>query len=136
MQQSPNIRWSDIYLGKESMSNALKYLAEASFGRGIATQDAGAFAWESTPLQVEVSGHERPSTAVDKDEGLRKFDLAKLRNFRLSIKETGGTVVAAPVVGQRTYRDASTVKKINRIRVTAFFHFGMWDAIEVLAFRV
>ncbi|KAL5798366.1 hypothetical protein ACOSQ2_003186 [Xanthoceras sorbifolium] len=21
----------------------------------------------------------------------------------------------------------STVKKINRIRVTAFFHFGMWD---------
>ncbi|KAL5771662.1 hypothetical protein ACOSP7_015816 [Xanthoceras sorbifolium] len=32
IQQSPNIRWSDIYLGKESMSNALKYLAEARKG--------------------------------------------------------------------------------------------------------
>ncbi|KAL5771664.1 hypothetical protein ACOSP7_015818 [Xanthoceras sorbifolium] len=92
MQQSPNIRWSDIYLGKENMSNALKYLAEARstfnnkggsgsvllpcFERGIA--------WEITPVrhfQVEVSGHRRrPSTIMDKDEGLRK--------------ETGGTVTA------------------------------------------
>ncbi|KAL5769259.1 hypothetical protein ACOSQ2_016042 [Xanthoceras sorbifolium] len=121
MQQSPNIRWSDIYLGKESMSNALKYLAEARkgsrlghssllmecqrrimgmivacFERGIAAQDAGAFAWEITPvrhLHVEVSGHRRrPSTVVDKDEVLRKFDPAKLRNVRHSFKETEGTV--------------------------------------------
>ncbi|KAL5838797.1 hypothetical protein ACOSQ3_015966 [Xanthoceras sorbifolium] len=121
--QSSNIRWSDIYLGKESMSNALKYLAEARkgsglghssllmecqrrimgmivacFERGIAAQDAGAFAWEITPvrhLHVEVSGHRRrPSTVVDKDEVLRKFDPAKLRNVRPSFKESEGTVTA------------------------------------------
>ena len=70
--------------------------AVQSFERGIAAQEAGAFAWEIVPVslffmffslmtfhggyskdiffvQVEVSGGRgRPSTIVDKDEGLGK----------------------------------------------------------------
>ncbi|KAL5798135.1 hypothetical protein ACOSQ2_002955 [Xanthoceras sorbifolium] len=64
-----------------------------SFERGIAAQDAGAFAWEITPVEVS-GGRGRPSTVVDKDEGLGKFDPAKLRKLRPSFKETGGTVTA------------------------------------------
>ncbi|KAJ8748139.1 hypothetical protein K2173_000547 [Erythroxylum novogranatense] len=64
-----------------------------SFERGIAAQDSGAFTWEI--VQVEVSGGRgRPSTIVDKDEGLGKFDAAKLRKLRPSFKENGGTVTA------------------------------------------
>ncbi|XP_042009559.1 acetyl-CoA acetyltransferase, cytosolic 1-like [Salvia splendens] len=64
-----------------------------SFERGIAAQDAGSFAWEITPVEVS-GGRGRPSTIVDKDEGLGKFDAAKLRKLRPSFKETGGTVTA------------------------------------------
>ncbi|KAL5768870.1 hypothetical protein ACOSP7_015417 [Xanthoceras sorbifolium] len=64
-----------------------------SFKRCIAAEDAGAFAWEITPVEVS-GGIRRPSTVVDKDEGLRKFDPAKLRKVRPSFKETGGTVTA------------------------------------------
>ncbi|KAI9176337.1 hypothetical protein LWI28_001527 [Acer negundo] len=39
-------------------------------------------------------GRGRPSTIVDKDEGLGKFDPAKLRKLRPSFKENGGTVTA------------------------------------------
>lgn len=70
--------------------------AVQSFERGIAAQEAGAFTWEIVPvsiffivlvfvlykvdtlsvklvMQVEVSGGRgRPSTIVDKDEGLGK----------------------------------------------------------------
>ncbi|XP_057792908.1 LOW QUALITY PROTEIN: acetyl-CoA acetyltransferase 2-like [Salvia miltiorrhiza] len=67
--------------------------AVQSFERGIAAQDAGAFAWEITPVEVS-GGRGRPSTIVDKDEGLGKFDAAKLRKLRPSFKETGGTVTA------------------------------------------
>ncbi|GMP41972.1 hypothetical protein CsSME_00011881 [Camellia sinensis var. sinensis] len=53
--------------------------AVQSFERGIAAQDSGAFAWEI--VLVEVSGGRgKPSTIVDKDEGLGK--------------ETGGSVTA------------------------------------------
>ncbi|EOX93536.1 Acetoacetyl-CoA thiolase 2 isoform 2 [Theobroma cacao] len=65
-----------------------------SFERGIAAQQGGAFAWEIVPV-VEVSGGRgKPSTIVDKDEGLGKFDAAKLRKLRPSFKDNGGTVTA------------------------------------------
>ncbi|KAL6506777.1 Acetyl-CoA acetyltransferase 2 [Orobanche hederae] len=67
--------------------------AVQSFERGIAAQDACAFAWEIVPVEVS-GGRGRPSTIVDKDEGLGKFDAAKLRKLRPSFKETGGTVTA------------------------------------------
>nr|AZB52800.1 acetyl-CoA acetyltransferase 2 [Centranthera grandiflora] len=67
--------------------------AVQSFERGIAAEAAGAFAWEIVPVEVS-GGRGRPSTTVDKDEGLGKFDAAKLRKLRPSFKETGGTVTA------------------------------------------
>nr|AKF41522.1 acetyl-CoA C-acetyltransferase [Tripterygium wilfordii] len=67
--------------------------AVKSFERGIAAQDSGAFSWEIVPVEVS-GGRGRPSTIVDKDEGLGKFDPAKLRKLRPSFKETGGTVTA------------------------------------------
>nr|GEV61916.1 acetyl-CoA acetyltransferase, cytosolic 1-like [Tanacetum cinerariifolium] len=64
-----------------------------SFERGIAARDSGAFAWEIVP--VEVPGPRgRPSTIVDKDEDLGKFDPAKLRKLRPAFKENGGSVTA------------------------------------------
>ncbi|CAN7125328.1 unnamed protein product [Brassica rapa subsp. narinosa] len=67
--------------------------AVQSFERGIAAQEAGAFTWEIVPVEVS-GGRGRPSTIVDKDEGLGKFDAAKLRKLRPSFKESGGTVTA------------------------------------------
>lgn len=64
-----------------------------SFERGIAAQDSGAFAWEIVPVEVP-GGRGRPSTIIDKDEGLGKFDPAKLRKLRPSFKESGGSVTA------------------------------------------
>ncbi|XVF71719.1 hypothetical protein PTKIN_Ptkin12aG0062200 [Pterospermum kingtungense] len=63
-----------------------------SFERGIAAQQSGAFAWEIVPVEVS-GGRGKPSTIVDKDEGLGKFDAAKLRKLRASFKENG-TVTA------------------------------------------
>ncbi|XP_047341557.1 acetyl-CoA acetyltransferase, cytosolic 1-like [Impatiens glandulifera] len=52
-----------------------------SFKRSFAAQENGVFALEITP--VEVSGDsEGPSTIVNKDEGLGKFDAARLRNLK------------------------------------------------------
>ncbi|XP_074357837.1 acetyl-CoA acetyltransferase 2-like [Apium graveolens] len=64
-----------------------------SFERGIAAQNEGAFAWEIAPVEIP-GGRGRPSTIVDKDEGLGKFDAAKLKKLRPSFKENGGTVTA------------------------------------------
>lgn len=64
-----------------------------SFERGIAAQDSGAFAWEIVPVEVS-GGRGKPSTIVDKDEGIGKFDPVKLRKLRPSFKENGGTVTA------------------------------------------
>ncbi|KAL8158620.1 hypothetical protein V2J09_000157 [Rumex salicifolius] len=64
-----------------------------SFERGIAAQENGAFSWEIVPVEVS-GGRGRPSTIIDKDEGLGKFDPAKLRKLRPSFKESGGTVTA------------------------------------------
>ncbi|KAL6312221.1 hypothetical protein AAG906_020114 [Vitis piasezkii] len=51
-----------------------------SFERGVSAQSKGAFAWEI--ILVEISGGRgKPPTLVDKDEGLGKFDAAKLRKL-------------------------------------------------------
>ncbi|KAK6265133.1 hypothetical protein QUC31_013345 [Theobroma cacao] len=64
-----------------------------SFERGIAAQNNGLLAWEIVP--VEVSGRRgKPFTIIDRDEGLGKFDAAKLRKLRPSFKEEGGSVTA------------------------------------------
>ncbi|KAK1353795.1 acetyl-CoA acetyltransferase, cytosolic 1 [Heracleum sosnowskyi] len=64
-----------------------------SFERGIAAQNEGAFTWEIAPVEVP-GGRGKPSTVIDKDEGLGKFDASKLRKLRPSFKENGGTVTA------------------------------------------
>ncbi|XP_022639845.1 acetyl-CoA acetyltransferase, cytosolic 1 isoform X3 [Vigna radiata var. radiata] len=64
-----------------------------SFERGISAQKAGHFAWEIVPVEVS-SGRGKPSTFVDRDEGLGKFDAAKLRKLRPSFKQVGGSVTA------------------------------------------
>lgn len=63
-----------------------------SFERGIAAQRSGAFAWEIVPVEIS-GGRGRPSTVVDKDDGLIQFDASKLRKLRPSFKD-GGTVTA------------------------------------------
>ncbi|KAJ1427110.1 Thiolase-like [Sesbania bispinosa] len=64
-----------------------------SFERGISAKNSGHFAWEIVPVEV-FSGRGKPSTVVDKDEGLGKFDAAKLRKLRPNFKEVGGSVTA------------------------------------------
>lgn len=64
-----------------------------SYERGIAAQNSGLFAWEIVPVEVS-GGRGKPSTIVDKDEGLGKFDSAKLKKLRPSFKENGGSVTA------------------------------------------
>ncbi|KAK2986454.1 hypothetical protein RJ640_011892 [Escallonia rubra] len=67
--------------------------AVQSFERGIAAQACNAFDWEIVPVEVP-GGRGKPSTFVDKDEGLGKFDAGKLRKLRPSFKESGGSVTA------------------------------------------
>ncbi|XP_022136171.1 acetyl-CoA acetyltransferase, cytosolic 1 [Momordica charantia] len=67
--------------------------AVQSFERGIAAKDSGAFEWEIVPVEVS-GGRGKPSTIVNSDEGLGKFDPAKLRKLRPSFKDNGGTVTA------------------------------------------
>ncbi|XWS12973.1 hypothetical protein CRYUN_Cryun37aG0135700 [Craigia yunnanensis] len=64
-----------------------------SFERGIAAQNNGLLAWEIVPVEVS-GGRGIPSKVVDKDEGLGKFDAAKLRKLRPSFKDNGGSVTA------------------------------------------
>ncbi|XP_024010969.1 probable acetyl-CoA acetyltransferase, cytosolic 2 isoform X1 [Eutrema salsugineum] len=64
-----------------------------SFERGIAAQNARLFAWEIVPVEVST-GRGRPSVVIDKDEGLGKFDAAKLKKLRPSFKEDGGSLTA------------------------------------------
>nr|XP_023903551.1 probable acetyl-CoA acetyltransferase, cytosolic 2 isoform X1 [Quercus suber]POE46284.1 putative acetyl-coa acetyltransferase, cytosolic 2 [Quercus suber] len=64
-----------------------------SFERGISAQNAGVFAWEIVPVEIS-GGRGKPSTIIDKDEGLGKFDAGKLRKLRPSFKEAGGSVTA------------------------------------------
>ncbi|KAK3022663.1 hypothetical protein RJ639_045429, partial [Escallonia herrerae] len=64
-----------------------------SFERGIAAQSSGAFAWEIVPVEVS-GGRGKPTTIVDKDEGLEKFDVSKIKKLRPSFKADGGSVTA------------------------------------------
>ncbi|PSS24754.1 Acetyl-CoA acetyltransferase [Actinidia chinensis var. chinensis] len=64
-----------------------------SFDRGIAALTSGAFAWEIVPVTVS-GGKGQHAILVDRDEGLGKFDAAKLRKLRPSFKENGGSVTA------------------------------------------
>ncbi|KAJ8760193.1 hypothetical protein K2173_011049 [Erythroxylum novogranatense] len=64
-----------------------------SFERGIGAQNAGLFSWEIVPVEVS-GGRGRPSTLVDRDEGLEKFDAAKLRKLKPSFKANSGSVTA------------------------------------------
>ncbi|KAF1887166.1 hypothetical protein Lal_00040763 [Lupinus albus] len=64
-----------------------------SFERGISAQNAGHFSWEIVPVEIS-NGKGKPHTLVDRDEGLGKFDAAKLRKLRPNFKEDGGTVTA------------------------------------------
>ncbi|XP_048225577.1 acetyl-CoA acetyltransferase, cytosolic 1 isoform X2 [Ricinus communis] len=64
-----------------------------SFERGISAQNDGLFSWEIVPVEVS-GGRGRLSTIIDKDEGLGKFDAAKLRKLRPSFKEKDGSVTA------------------------------------------
>ncbi|XP_057837796.2 acetyl-CoA acetyltransferase 1 isoform X1 [Cryptomeria japonica] len=80
---------ADKYLiSREDQDN----YAIQSFERGISAQNGGAFAWEIVPVEVS-GGRGKPCTIVDKDEGLGKFDGAKLRKLRPAFKEDG-TVTA------------------------------------------
>ncbi|XP_068643420.1 acetyl-CoA acetyltransferase 2-like isoform X2 [Aristolochia californica] len=64
-----------------------------SFECGIAAQTSGAFAWEIVPVEVP-GGRGKPSTLVDRDDGLEKFDPMKLRKLRPTFKDNGGSVTA------------------------------------------
>lgn len=64
-----------------------------SFERGISARDAGLFAWEIVPVEIS-GGRGKPSSIVDKDDGLQKFDAAKLKKLRPSFKESVGSVTA------------------------------------------
>ncbi|PNX75078.1 acetyl-CoA acetyltransferase cytosolic 2-like protein, partial [Trifolium pratense] len=64
-----------------------------SFERGISAQNGGHFAWEIVPVEI-FNGRGKPPTLVDKDEGLGKFDAAKLRKLGPNFKKVGGTVTA------------------------------------------
>ncbi|KAL0405141.1 UNVERIFIED_CONTAM: Acetyl-CoA acetyltransferase, cytosolic 1 [Sesamum latifolium] len=121
--QSIQLGTNDVVVagGMESMSNVPKYLSEArkgsrlghdsvvdgmlkdglwddnyavqSFEHGIAAKDSGDFTWEIVPVEVS-GGRGKPPIIIDTDEGLGKFDAAKLRKLRPSFKETGGSVTA------------------------------------------
>ncbi|PQQ11239.1 acetyl-CoA acetyltransferase cytosolic 1 [Prunus yedoensis var. nudiflora] len=64
-----------------------------SFERGTSAQDTRLFAWEIVPVELP-GGRGKPSSTVDKDDGLKTFDAAKLRKLRPSFKKNGGTVTA------------------------------------------
>ncbi|XP_020959265.1 probable acetyl-CoA acetyltransferase, cytosolic 2 isoform X2 [Arachis ipaensis] len=106
--------------GMESMSNAPKYIVEArkgsryghdtiidgmikdglwdvynDFGMGVCAELCADQHVITRDEQVEVSGGRgKPSRIVDKDEGLGKFDAAKLKKLRANFKPNGGTVTA------------------------------------------
>ncbi|KAL1537223.1 Acetyl-CoA acetyltransferase 1 [Salvia divinorum] len=64
-----------------------------SFERGLAAESSGAFSWEMVPVEIS-GGRGKPSTIINKDEGLKKFDASRLRKLRASFKKDGGSVTA------------------------------------------
>ncbi|KAH9607197.1 hypothetical protein KSS87_021263 [Heliosperma pusillum] len=76
-------------LSREEQDN----YAIRSFERGIAAQKNNAFVWEIAP--VKISGARgKPSTTIERDESLNKFDPAKLRKLSPSFKKSEGSVTA------------------------------------------
>ncbi|XP_057529455.1 acetyl-CoA acetyltransferase 2-like [Amaranthus tricolor] len=64
-----------------------------SYNCGIAAQKSGAFSWEITP--VTIPGNKgKPPTTINEDDGLKKFDPAKLKKLPPSFKKNEGTVTA------------------------------------------
>lgn len=66
--------------------------AVQSFQRGLSAHQTGAFSWEMVPVSIS-GGKGKPDVVVDEDEGLTKFDPAKLRKLSPSFKKNG-TVTA------------------------------------------
>lgn len=64
-----------------------------SYERGIAARQSGAFSWEIAPVKIS-GGRGKQSAVVDRDDGLQKFDLAKLKELPPSFKKNSGTVTA------------------------------------------
>ncbi|EPS62555.1 hypothetical protein M569_12233, partial [Genlisea aurea] len=63
-----------------------------SFERSRAAESTHAFSWEIAPLEIS-GGRGKPSTIIDKDESLQKFNASKLKMLRSSFKN-GGSVTA------------------------------------------
>ncbi|GAY35426.1 hypothetical protein CUMW_016300 [Citrus unshiu] len=84
--------YNDFGMGVCAEICADKHTITRDEQRGIAAQNSGLFAWEIAPVEMS-SGRGKPSIIVDKDEGLEKFDAAKLMKLRPSFKE-GGSVTA------------------------------------------
>ncbi|XP_074320130.1 acetyl-CoA acetyltransferase 1-like isoform X2 [Silene latifolia] len=76
-------------LSREQQDN----YAIRSYERGIAAQKNGAFAWEIAPVKI-LGARGKPSTTIDRDESLNKFDPAKLRKLSPSFKKSEGSVTA------------------------------------------
>ncbi|KMT12983.1 hypothetical protein BVRB_4g090610 [Beta vulgaris subsp. vulgaris] len=64
-----------------------------SYNCGIAAQNNGAFSWEIAPVMTSGNRGRQP-TIVDRDDGLKKFDPAKLKKLPPSFKKNGGSVTA------------------------------------------
>ncbi|GAB2279807.1 hypothetical protein Dimus_014446 [Dionaea muscipula] len=64
-----------------------------SFECGLAAQESGAFSWEIVPVKIS-GGKGKLPIVIDKDEGLEKFDPAKLKKLPPSFKKNGGSVTA------------------------------------------
>uniref|UniRef100_A0A7C9A614 Acetyl-CoA C-acetyltransferase n=1 Tax=Opuntia streptacantha TaxID=393608 RepID=A0A7C9A614_OPUST len=64
-----------------------------SYERAIAAQQSGAFSWEIAPVKIS-RGTGKQSTVVDRDDGLEKFDPAKLKKLPPSFKKNSGSVTA------------------------------------------
>lgn len=64
-----------------------------SYERGIVAQQSGVFSWEIAPVKMSGS-RGKQSTVVDRDDGLEKFDPAKLKKLPPSFKKNSGSVTA------------------------------------------
>ncbi|KAG0620544.1 hypothetical protein M758_4G224100 [Ceratodon purpureus] len=64
-----------------------------SYEKAIAANNSGAFKWEIVPVEIP-GGRGRPSTFVEKDDGIDKLDAGKLKKLRPAFKPDGGSVTA------------------------------------------
>jgi acetyl-CoA C-acetyltransferase len=64
-----------------------------SYEKAIAANNSGAFKWEIVPVEIP-GGRGKPSTLVEKDDGIDKLDAGKLKKLRPAFKPDGGSVTA------------------------------------------